>query len=245
MWNTYWSSSSSLPNMKAIHWRIKVKYNWKKVNQKVNLERRPIPAHTDIALLRDPFFKKNFSKNIFLVLWLIVNFWLLLFWVMVLQSVPSFSYQFGLALSIYFLHLEDVQIQDSSYSSICGQWRPRSACASVQSDQGLHCPLTKSLDTTEFMNGEQRHRWYFAYVQKDLNFTYVQRHISLHVPIHVWHRTWKTMIFLLGLTWNLYTFLPAERDTVAKFPSILSTESKWCFSPEDNDSSNFWKKKNK
>ena len=30
-------------------------------------------------------------------------------------------------------------------SCICGQRRPRSA----QSDQGLHCPLTESLDTTE------------------------------------------------------------------------------------------------
>ena len=34
-WNTYWSSSSFLPNIKAIHWRIKVTYNFeKKVNQK-------------------------------------------------------------------------------------------------------------------------------------------------------------------------------------------------------------------
>ena len=32
-------------------------------------------------------------------------------------------------------------------SDICGQRRPRSACASAQSDQGLHCPLTESLDT--------------------------------------------------------------------------------------------------
>ena len=34
--------------------------------------------------------------------------------------------------------------------------RPRSACASAQSDQGLHCPLTESLDTIECMTGEQR-----------------------------------------------------------------------------------------
>ena len=33
------------------------------------------------------------------------------------------------------------------YSGICGQRRPRSACASSQSDQGLRCPLTESLDT--------------------------------------------------------------------------------------------------
>ena len=29
-------------------------------------------------------------------------------------------------------------------------------CASVQTDQGLHCPLAESLDITECMNGEQR-----------------------------------------------------------------------------------------
>ena len=32
---------------------------------------------------------------------------------------------------------------------ICGQCWPRSACASMQSDQGLHCLLTDSLDTKE------------------------------------------------------------------------------------------------
>ena len=32
---------------------------------------------------------------------------------------------------------------------VCGQWKPRSACASAQSDQGLRCQLTKSLDTTK------------------------------------------------------------------------------------------------
>ena len=34
-------------------------------------------------------------------------------------------------------------------SGICGQQRPRSACASAQSDQGLHCRLTESLDTID------------------------------------------------------------------------------------------------
>ena len=34
-------------------------------------------------------------------------------------------------------------------SCICRQQNPRSACASVQSDQGLHCLLTESLGTTE------------------------------------------------------------------------------------------------
>ena len=41
------------------------------------------------------------------------------------------------------------------WAYICGQRRPRSACASTQSDQGLHCPQTDSLNTTECMNGEK------------------------------------------------------------------------------------------
>ena len=37
-------------------------------------------------------------------------------------------------------------------SDICGQRRPRSACASTQSDLYLRRQLTESLDTTECMN---------------------------------------------------------------------------------------------
>ena len=48
-------------------------------------------------------------------------------------------------------------------SGICGQRRPRSTCASAQSDQSLHCQLTESLDTTECMNGEQSLGSYFAH----------------------------------------------------------------------------------
>ena len=44
---------------------------------------------------------------------------------------------------------------------IYGQQRPRSTCADAQSDQGLHCLQTESLDTVEWMNGEQKTGWYF------------------------------------------------------------------------------------
>ena len=37
---------------------------------------------------------------------------------------------------------------DNVSSGICGQ-RSRSACATAQSDQSLHCLLTESFDTTE------------------------------------------------------------------------------------------------
>ena len=38
-------------------------------------------------------------------------------------------------------------------SDICGQLRPRSDCTFVQSDQGLCCLLTVSLDTIKCING--------------------------------------------------------------------------------------------
>ena len=45
---------------------------------------------------------------------------------------------------------------ENVYRGICGQRRPRSACASAQSDHRIHCPLTESLATTECMNREQK-----------------------------------------------------------------------------------------
>ena len=43
-------------------------------------------------------------------------------------------------------------------SGICGLRRPRSDCASAQSDQGLRCPLTESsLDTRDCVNRQQMH----------------------------------------------------------------------------------------
>ena len=47
--------------------------------------------------------------------------------------------------------------------------RPRSDCADAQSDLGLRCPLTESLDTTECMNGEQKLGLQFAHAQDDQN----------------------------------------------------------------------------
>ena len=49
--------------------------------------------------------------------------------------------------------------------SICRQQRPRSACASMQSDQGIHCPQTESLDTIECFNGEQMPNYSFDMAQ--------------------------------------------------------------------------------
>ena len=59
-----------------------------------------------------------------------------------------------------------VCIHGTEWAALCenvssgtfGQRNPRSACAAVHSDQGLHCPLTESLGTTECMNGERMAR---------------------------------------------------------------------------------------
>ena len=42
-----------------------------------------------------------------------------------------------------------------------------------KSDQGLHCLLTESLDTTECINGEQRQGFYFEHAQGDLNLHFL------------------------------------------------------------------------
>ena len=45
-----------------------------------------------------------------------------------------------------------------------GQPRPRSDCADVHSDNGLCCPLPKSLDTIECINGAK----YLAHAQDEV-----------------------------------------------------------------------------
>ena len=47
-------------------------------------------------------------------------------------------------------------------SDIRGQRRLRSICALVHSNQGFHCPLTETLDTTECMNMGIKHG--FSYI---------------------------------------------------------------------------------
>ena len=46
----------------------------------------------------------------------------------------------------------------------------------TQSDQGIYCPLTKSLDIIEYLNGEQRPKLDFAHV-----YQYMKSHI-LRIP---------------------------------------------------------------
>ena len=52
-------------------------------------------------------------------------------------------------------------------SGICGQRRSRSACTSAQSDQGLYYSLKESLETIEYINGDQIPEWDFLHTRDD------------------------------------------------------------------------------
>ena len=77
-------------------------------------------------------------------------------------------------------------------SGICGQRRPRSVCASAQSDQGIHCPLTEALATSECMNRERRPGWYFAHAQDNPNL----RNLSILKDISCMTRPIQRGIFM-------------------------------------------------
>ena len=110
------------------------------------------------------------------------------------------SYTFHLRVFIYLIYLFFfywVAPYETVSSDICGQRRPRSACASAQSDQGLHCPLTESLDTAECMNGKQRPGWYFAHAQDDQNLRIYRMFggtFSLDTALVICLYTWHTHI---------------------------------------------------
>ena len=61
----------------------------------------------------------------------------------------------SIANTSFFSPIPTFYYKKASELGICGQRRPRSACASAQSDQGLRCPLTKSLNFIECINREQ------------------------------------------------------------------------------------------
>ena len=81
---------------------------------------------------------------------------------------------------------------------ICGQQRPRSACASVQSDQGLHGPLTELFDSVERIKWQLK-SYNITNVLNDLNiitkmgfrlirskYNYIILYVPPHQKTHPW-----------------------------------------------------------
>ena len=95
--------------------------------------------------------------------------------------------------------------------SIWGQWKPWSDCTSVQSDQGLHYPLTKSSNTTECMNGEQKPGYCSCTLvgwSESVQFVHVQ-----------WH--------FFCLTWPIWTVPCMKVSTYAYSKDTISLQKHW------------------
>ena len=78
---------------------------------------------------------------------------------------------FNLIVNIFLILQEHIWATPCQNVSLgfCQQRKPRSACTFAQSDQGLCCPLTDSLDTTECFSGEQMPTWDFKHMQDYVN----------------------------------------------------------------------------
>ena len=74
----------------------------------------------------------------------------------------------------------------------------------MQSDQGLDCPLTESLDTTGSMNGEQRPRSYFEHAQDDLNLHILRMFRGSFFSQDVAHMSFLFPQFFLCFRVNCY-----------------------------------------
>ena len=84
------------------------------------------------------------------------------------------------ALSHTLLHMEFAVSNKTVSSGICGQRRPRSVCVSAQSNQGLHYPLTESLDTIKCINLEKMSGYESAHARNEsesVHFAHVRRYI--------------------------------------------------------------------
>ena len=71
-----------------------------------------------------------------------------------LARVLLFAYIFVLANSegySYSAFIKCAMHKKGPYA-LCGQRKPRSACAKAQADQGLRCPLTESMDTVVYVD---------------------------------------------------------------------------------------------
>ena len=90
--------------------------------------------------------------------------------------------------------------------------RPRSVCASAQSDQGLRCPLIESLDTIKWINGEQVPGRDFAlawYETKSVRFfACSMTHFRLAGPDKIAALLWLSLFFITKTC--LYNFDPIK-----------------------------------
>ena len=92
---------------------------------------------------------------------------------------------------------------EKAFSSTYGQQRPRSACASAQSDQGLRCPLTESLVTIWCINGEGMPGWDFAQAWDEsasVHIAHARKHFFAR------RRPNGSRFYKKQMTWKMYMY---------------------------------------
>ena len=107
-----------------------------------------------------------------------------LIWIFAGRTCPklrlwTFLFIYSVLLEHKNVHFCNTTCKNMSFG-ICGQQRPRSACASAQSDQDLRCPLAESLDAIELINGERMPGWDFAHAWDEseyVHFAHARRHL--------------------------------------------------------------------
>ena len=94
----------------------------------------------------------------------------------------------------------------NGHDAICNQCRPRSACIYIQAGQGLHCPLTESMDTVVYVDEQRMLRSGCIDAHADLDchcsqkhkgsFPHIAHHIRKMVVVGRWpllrgHCSWR------------------------------------------------------
>ena len=118
---------------------------------------------------------------------------------------------------------------DNVFWGICAQQRPRSACAFAQSDQGIHCPVTESLDTIECISGEQMPGWHFVHVWNEfesVHFAHARRHIFTWCGPHSVDQDQTAN----GAVWSgstLSAIQPVDFRHITSSPNLLKIKNKY------------------
>ena len=112
---------------------------------------------------------------------------------------------------------------------VFGQWRPRSAGSFSQSDQGIRCPLTKSLDTTNI-----------SLESKCPDETACAGRFWICVYLHMFEDTFSidvahliTVVLTQSLVWpgihmlSIRVILPVKREIICFWPSMCVCVWRW------------------
>ena len=128
-----------------------------------------------------------------------------------LSNLEGWNYNFIRLLQIsmhkyYKMRLYDPRNMKQCFLGIYGQRRPRSDCTFAQSDQGLHCPHTKSTDTVKCIDSIATsliRLFGFAAWSESLPFAYIPNtHFLMARLIVIFHNKFFHVGARSGQSWR-------------------------------------------